>query len=215
MAPICEICCMSILVVSATALEIAPFVAKFPHVDTFVHGVGASPAVFSLTRKLSSTKFSLVIQAGIAGSFDESLPPGELLVVRRDRFADVGVMENGCISTVFEMGLADANAFPHSSGWLTNKSELLDKLSFKKVDAITINLLSNDANYTTAFQQKFGAAIETMEGAALHYVCLQLGIPFLQLRAVSNRVGERDKENWKIQEAMEAVCEGLGRVVER
>ncbi len=42
-----------------------------------------------------------------------------------------------------------------------------------------------------------------MEGAALHYVCLQEQIPFVQIRSVSNYVGERDKTKWKMKEAIE------------
>jgi futalosine hydrolase len=34
-----------------------------------------------------------------------------------------------------------------------------------------------------------------MEGAALHFVCLQEDISFIQLRAISNFVGERDSGN--------------------
>ena len=41
-----------------------------------------------------------------------------------------------------------------------------------------------------------------MEGAALHYVCLSEKIPFLQLRSVSNYVGERDKSKWALREAI-------------
>jgi futalosine hydrolase len=41
-----------------------------------------------------------------------------------------------------------------------------------------------------------------MEGAALHYVCLQENIPFLQIRSISNRVGERDKAKWEFKEAI-------------
>ena len=42
-----------------------------------------------------------------------------------------------------------------------------------------------------------------MEGAVLHYICLQEDIPFLQLRSISNYVGERDKTRWKIKEAVD------------
>jgi futalosine hydrolase len=42
-----------------------------------------------------------------------------------------------------------------------------------------------------------------MEGAAFHYVCLTEKVPFLQLRAVSNYVGERNKKNWNIKLAIE------------
>jgi futalosine hydrolase len=44
-----------------------------------------------------------------------------------------------------------------------------------------------------------------MEGAALHYIGLKENIPFLQLRSISNYVGERDKEKWQLQEAIRNV----------
>jgi futalosine hydrolase len=37
-----------------------------------------------------------------------------------------------------------------------------------------------------------------MEGAAVHYVGLMENVPFLQLRSISNLVGERDKKKWKL-----------------
>ena len=41
-----------------------------------------------------------------------------------------------------------------------------------------------------------------MEGAAFHFVCLQQNIPFLQLRSISNKVGERNKTKWNLIEAI-------------
>jgi len=41
-----------------------------------------------------------------------------------------------------------------------------------------------------------------MEGAALHYVCNDLQVPYIQLRTISNMVGERDKTRWKMKEAL-------------
>jgi futalosine hydrolase len=49
---------------------------------------------------------------------------------------------------------------------------------------------------------KHSASLETMEGAALHYVCLMENIPFIQIRAISNVIGERNKKNWKIDDAV-------------
>ena len=51
--------------------------------------------------------------------------------------------------------------------------------------------------------RKYNVMVESMEGAAFHYVCLQEYIPFVQLRAVSNFVGERDKTKWQMREAIE------------
>jgi futalosine hydrolase len=46
-----------------------------------------------------------------------------------------------------------------------------------------------------------------MEGAALHYVCLQTGVPFIQIRCISNYVGERDKSKWKFNEAFDSLTD--------
>jgi futalosine hydrolase len=54
-----------------------------------------------------------------------------------------------------------------------------------------------------------------MEGAALHFVCLQEGIPFVQLRGISNRVGDREKRNWRIDEAMTRLQESLANLLLR
>ncbi len=53
--------------------------------------------------------------------------------------------------------------------------------------------------------EKFGAEVESMEGAAFHYVCLQQKINFLQLRSISNRVGERDKSKWKLKRQLKTL----------
>jgi futalosine hydrolase len=44
-----------------------------------------------------------------------------------------------------------------------------------------------------------------MEGAALHFVCLKNQIPFIQFRAISNRVEIRNRNSWKVQEALAAL----------
>ena len=54
-----------------------------------------------------------------------------------------------------------------------------------------------------------------MEGATLHYTCRQAGIPFLQIRAVSNYIGERNKANWKIKEALDNLNQTLLKYIDR
>jgi futalosine hydrolase len=56
--------------------------------------------------------------------------------------------------------------------------------------------------------------VESMEGAALHYVCLSEKIPFLQLRGVSNYAGERNKSKWKLKEAIGNLNKELIRLLE-
>ena len=53
------------------------------------------------------------------------------------------------------------------------------------------------------------ADVETMEGAAFFEVCLRHGIPFAEIRAVSNRVGEEDRTRWDIPLALKNLQEIL------
>jgi futalosine hydrolase len=54
-----------------------------------------------------------------------------------------------------------------------------------------------------------------MEGAALHYVCLMEKIPFLQIRSISNYIGERNKKNWNMKESIINLNKELIRLLEQ
>lgn len=194
---------MQLLIVAATELEISPFLNEMPSVDFLITGVGCPAAMFHLTKRLHQIDYDLVIQAGIAGSFTNSLNLGDTVLVKQDCFSDIGISEKGKFYTVFEKDLGDQNAFPYNKGWLDNNGEWIDSFFLQKVNAITINTITDDKEYISEQVSKFGPQIESMEGAAFHYVCLQENIPFIQLRSISNYVGERDKANWKIKEAIE------------
>lgn len=171
-------------------------------IDLLITGIGVASAIYNLTKSLLQTQYDMVIQAGIAGSFTGGLQPGEVVLVREDTFADLGVEENGIFKPLFNSGLADENDFPFKKGWLVNHNELLDKGVLKTIRAITINKITDNKKQIDQQGNTFNADIESMEGAALHYVCLQTGIPFLQIRSISNKVGERDKSKWKMKEAI-------------
>ncbi len=198
-----EICRMKILVVAATEMEIEPFIRANTDIETLICGVGIPSTVFHLTKKLLAEKYDIVIQAGIAGTFSKQVKKGEVISVGQDTFADIGVEENKQFKTVFELGFVDKNEFPFSYGWLTNESDIFKTLPFICGVGITVNKVSDKKKLSKQLYKKFNADIETMEGAAFHYVCLQQGIPFLQIRSVSNKVGERDKTKWRIKEAVE------------
>ncbi|RYF90916.1 MAG: futalosine hydrolase [Chitinophagaceae bacterium] len=194
---------MQILVISATALEIAPFLTGKPTVEHLITGVGAAACVYHLQKKLQTAPFDLVIQAGVAGSFANGPALGETVLVHKEVFADMGVFEKGNFNSVFDLTLADMNEFPYTQGWLVNDHPLLGEYHLPAVKGVSVNGLSDDANTTALFGKKYGAEVESMEGAAFHYTCLQEKIPFLQLRTVSNVVGERDKSKWNMKEAIE------------
>lgn len=194
---------MRILVVAATTFEIGIFLKWNKDIDVLVSGVGIPAAMYHLTKKLLQHNYDMVIQAGIAGTFTEKLIKGEVVLVKKDAFADVGVEEDGEFKTLFQLGFSDENKFPFLHGWLINPHKVLQATHLKVVTAATVNRLSDRKEQTQQIQKVFNADIESMEGAALHYICMEMNIPFLQMRSISNQVADRDKNNWKIKDAIE------------
>lgn len=204
---------MNVLIVAATEMEIAPFLKENNKTDFLITGVGIPATVFHLTKKLIEKKYDFVIQAGIGGTFTDSLNLGEVVLIKKDTFADLGINEKGNFKTLFETRFLDDNDFPYTEGWLVNNS-LLKKNNLPIVNAITINKITDDDLQIKNFQQKFSAQIESMEGAAFHYVCLQQKINFLQIRSISNVVGERDKTKWQMKTAVENLNKELLKIIQ-
>ncbi|MCB0705698.1 MAG: hypothetical protein KDC34_10330, partial [Saprospiraceae bacterium] len=58
-------------------------------------------------------------------------------------------------------------------------------------------------------REKYDPDLESMEGAACFYVCMLEGVPFLQIRAISNYVEPRNRDNWEIGLAIDKLNEIL------
>jgi len=205
---------MKSLIVAATYFEIEPFIHQKKEVDILITGVGIQATVYHLTKKLMTEKYDLVIQAGIAGSFSDKLKLGDVVAVKEDTFGDLGIEENGKMQTLFETGFSETNEFPFTNGWIVNANANFEKVSLPLVKAITVNKVSDNPIQNKFALEKFGADVESMEGAAFHYVCLQQKINFLQLRSISNHVGERDKSKWNLKAAIENLNKELLKIVD-
>lgn len=200
---------MNVLIVAATKLEIEPLIKHNLAVDVLITGVGVPAAIYHLQKKILSKKYQLVIQAGIAGSFTNKLALGEVVIVERDCFADIGINEKKQFSSIFDTNWADKNLFPYQDGWLVNTTINKENVPASLVNGVTINMVSDCVNQKKMLKEKYNAQIESMEGAALHYVCLQEEVAFLQLRSISNNVGERDKTKWAMKDAINNLNEAL------
>lgn len=206
---------MNCLLVSATPFEIAPFLekqalSKALRLDVLVSGIGLTATAYAVTRQLQLKKYDWAVQAGIGGCFNRQLPLGSVVSIGRDTIADQGVMEGKTLKTVFDMKLAPENRFPYTKGWLVNPhKELLKKSGLKTVKAISINEITTGRQRISLLEEKYGAIAESMEGAAFHLACLMEGVPFVQLRGLSNYIGERNKAKWKMKDAITGLNEAL------
>ncbi len=195
---------MSALIVASTEMEITPFRNQFPDAACLITGVGMPMAIFQLTKKLQERNYDVIFQVGIAGTYSNELHLGDAVVVAKDCFADLGLCEGNSFQSIFDMGFASPDDFPFSKGWLVNNSLHLFHPLPAMVSAATVNTVSDERQPQLNNKIKAEASIETMEGACLHYVAMQHAIPFLQIRGISNVVGERDKSLWKIAEAIQS-----------
>jgi futalosine hydrolase len=202
---------MEILVVAATEMEIAPFLLENSVTDLLITGIGAPACIYALTKRLQQKKYDFIIQAGIAGTFKNSYAIGETFIVKKDVFADLGIYERDTFFTLFEKEFIQKNDLPYQNGWLNNEIE--ETFSLTIVNGITVNTVTDKFEQTEVFIKKFDPDIETMEGAAFHYVCINEGVAFLQLRSISNFVGERLKTNWKIKESIQNLNQHLSRII--
>ena len=203
-----ELCRMNVLVIAATDRELTwlkeiSFTRPSLMVHTAVTGVGLLPSTYAIMQLIARLKPDLIIQIGIAGSFNPTLVLGTAVTVRQEMLADMGVYETDGYHDIFELGLAEKNMPPLEQGAIVNHHDyLIESASLPVVSAVSVNEISTSTEKINVFAEKYKADIESMEGAALHYVCAMQQIPFIQIRGISNLVGERDKTKWKIPESM-------------
>jgi futalosine hydrolase len=211
---------MRILIIAATATELKPVLPGSgmgkQSIETLVTGVGLLSTAVALMKKINEQKPDLVIQTGIAGSLLHSLPIGKAFAVKTERIGDLGVAEEGSFSSIFKMGLADPDGIPFSSGGLTNPhGQLLELTGLQTIDAVSVNEISTQPSRIQYYQNILGASIESMEGAAFHQVCLDLSIPFVQIRGISNIAGVRDKSKWQIPLAIESSADAVKNLISK
>jgi len=206
---------MKILIVAASYLEIKELLLFFDfkkideniysvkdrhkEIDILISGIGIAFTTYTLTKKIIEKKYDLVINIGIAGSFKKNINIGDVVIVKNEQFGDLGIEDKNNFQTLFEIGLISMNKKPFESCKLLYKNIDIQSITkLQKVKAVTVNTVSGNELSIEKLNKKFNADIETMEGAAFFYVCLMENVKFVQIRAISNYVEERNKANWNI-----------------
>lgn len=178
-------------------------------------GVGILASSVSLMKMIVQETPSLIIQMGVAGSLDPKIPLGKVVVIKDDLIGDLGVTENKQWKDLFDLKLDGANDAPFEKKSLPNYwLNQYNLLKFPAKKGVTISTITTDKKIAERYRTKYNAQIESMEGAALHYIGRDLNIPFIQIRSVSNYVGERNKAKWKMQEAIYNLNEAVSNYVD-
>lgn len=192
---------------AATEMEIAAtiqFLAahEYRHVEVVVTGVGLMTSTYAITKAISLHQPQFLLQAGIAGTLNQASALGNVVVVKNETIGDLGVANEGGFQSLFDLNLLSSNMSPWTNGALHNNYSKLLTLGLDVVDGVTVNEISTKEKTIRYYREQLEAQIETMEGAALHYVGLVERIAFMQIRSLSNYIGERDKTKWEIKKAI-------------
>jgi futalosine hydrolase len=197
-----------------SGLGVAGTLAEGESFDCLVTGVGQLQCAAHLSALLARKSYRCVIQAGLAGSFVPVYPKLSVVCVAEEALADLGAESNGSYLDLIEMGLLQGQQVPFVNGVLqANEAGLFDSCSLPRVRSVTVNRTLGDPRSIGWIEGRYSPDIVNMEGAAMFYVCLLAGVPFLELRAVSDMVGPRDKAQWDIPGAIAVLNQELGRVL--
>lgn len=174
-------------------------------------GVGKVNTAAGLALAIEMLEPTAVVQIGIGGAFPGSrLGIGEAAVASEEVHLDCGVQTGGGFEEMEELGFPLLSRTPA----VYNRIPVDERLSNALAGEVCPQLPFGTAETVTGQQEaaaqlarRFGVALESMEGAAAAQVCLALGVPFAEVRGVSNLVADRDKTRWRIDLALAAAHE--------
>ncbi|KOX21157.1 futalosine nucleosidase [Streptomyces sp. NRRL F-6491] len=201
-------------------------------VDVLVGGVGPAAAAAatgtalayaSLTGAEHGTEhgrrpYDLVVSAGIAGGFQPSAPPGSLVVSSAIVAADLGAQTPDGYLAVEELGFGrSVHPVPGSLTGRFAAALAAGGPPCAVAPVLTVSTVTGSARRAAELAERHpGAAAEAMEGFGVAEAAAAYGVPVVELRAVSNAVGPRDRAAWRVGDALDALRHAvllLGRTV--
>ncbi len=213
-----------ILLVSATSQETDPLVQRLDRLEDELYnisdnvrlrrlicGVGMLPAAVRIAGHLAHNSYEMALMAGIAGCFHNSVPLGSVLRIISDQMPELGAEAGDEFIPIEKMGLIDLNSTPWQQGVLPELTpeDLSWFPNIPRVKGITVNTVHGNEKNIRSLVARLSPDVESMEGAAMHFACIEAGQQFLHIRSVSNYVVKRDRNDWNIPLALEKLNDFL------
>ncbi|GGW66190.1 Futalosine hydrolase [Streptomyces lucensis JCM 4490] len=182
--------------------------------DLLAAGVGPARAAASVSAALTAaaldgTPYGLVVSAGIGGGFLPGAPLGSLVVADEITVADLGAETADGFLPVTELGF----------GTVTHRSpESLVRVVSEAIGArtgtvLTVSTVTGTAARADGLRALHPRALaEGMEGFGVAEAAAAHEVPVLEIRAISNPVGPRDRAAWRIGDALAALAEAFGKI---
>jgi futalosine hydrolase len=189
-----------ILLVCAVPAELA-WLGERAGVETLVAGIGPVEAAARVARAIAQRRYSFVVDAGIAGAFRGGFAVGDAVVVAEE-LIEVD-RENG--EPIVAAAGSRIEDRTHADAALV---EAIEALGFRRAHGITVPRVTSTEMTAHRLREK-GVQVESMEGFAVLRAAELAGVPAVELRGISNYVGDRASAEWDIA----AGLGGLRRIV--
>ena len=191
--------------------RIGPYRALVPDIDgvdmdVIVGGVGPAAAAAATAAGLAlGGAYDLVVSAGIAGGFrSRGVDLADVVVASEIVPADLGLH--------LDDGLMDPVQLEWLSGPLLTDpglSELFVQAGrARRGPIVTVGTMTGtDLRAEELAARHPEALAEAMEGAGVAIAATQWGVPFAEVRVISNFVGRYNKKEWAKDRALDALTE--------
>jgi futalosine hydrolase len=169
-----------ILLVAATEAELCGH-------RGLVCGIGPVEAAAATSRALSDEAPRAVLHVGIAGG--RRIAPGSIVIGSEAVYCDLAAEVPVVTRVEADPGLVAAaqRALPEAVAIPIGTSAVVDG----PCGALP------------------GVRVEGMEGYGVLRACALVGVPAVEVRAVSNQIGEGDRARWQVARALEALAAAL------
>ncbi|WP_328367939.1 futalosine hydrolase [Micromonospora zamorensis] len=205
-----------LLVVTAVPAEAEAVRAGLTDPTVTVTPVGVGPAVAgAATARLlalaeaAGRPYRAVVSAGVAGGFIGRVEVGDTVLGTASIAADLGAESPDGFIPVDELGMPPAmlgvgGVVPTDSGLLAALRAALPAATTGPV--LTVSTVTGTTASTEELRRRHPEAVaEAMEGYGVAVAAAQARVPFAELRTISNPIGPRDRDAWRLREALTAL----------
>ncbi|MEV7150738.1 futalosine hydrolase [Streptomyces sp. NPDC093084] len=182
--------------------------------DLLAAGVGpalaaAGTATALTAAALEGRPYALVVSAGIAGGFRPAAPVGSLVVADEIIAADLGAETADGFVPVTELGFGTVSHRPPDP----LVRAIAEATGARPGAVLTVSTVTGSAARAADLSARHPHALaEAMEGFGVAEAAAAHGVPVLEIRAVSNPVGPRDRDAWRIPAALTALTGAFGKL---
>lgn len=180
---------------------------RLPGYDVIAAGAGPAAAAAGAARALATGSYGLAVSAGIGGGFHAA--PGSLLVADAITAADLGADTPDGFVPVTALGFGTVEHRPPPA----LVRAVADVTAAATGTVLTVSTVTGTAERAADLLAAHPRAVaEAMEGFGVAEAAAQAGLPVLEIRAVSNAVGPRNRADWRIGEALATLTDACGKL---